>query len=230
MIRRVLIGLGVLVLLCCQSPRSDLAALLPMTPAPPTPTIPTPAPSPTLAGPPTPVPSPTINRGAWQFEQWVDSLTRARYGAMTLVATDRSGYGSGTPRLLMRCQVGSPVRDVFILWDEFVGDRGSGYATVRYRFGSGPLQEGAWAVTAKETGIYATDRVRLRFIRALSTVGAMGSWTDRVFMMRVWRYDSQTITASWHLAGADAARRRLTDYCGPEFGASTPTPVFQNQE
>ena len=145
---------------------------------------------------------------------------------MSLVATNRSGYGAGTPRIILRCQVGSQVRDVFILWDEFIGDRGRGYTTVNYRFGSGPLQEGAWAVTAKETGIYATDRVRLRFIRALSAVGASKLRAERAFIMRVWRYDSQTITARWILTGADLARQRLTNYCGPEFGASTPTPVF----
>ena len=204
------------------TPTAALVALPTATPAPRTP-----VPSPTRPGPPTPVPSPTPDRGAWKFQQWRDSLTGARYGEMSLAATTRSGYGSGTPRLVLRCQVGSQVRDVFILWDEFIGDRGRGYATVNYRFGSGPLQEGVWGVTAKETGIHATDRVRLRFIRAISAVGASTLRAERTFIMRVWRYDRQTITANWLLTGTATARQRLTAYCGPEFGASTPTPIFQ---
>lgn len=164
-----------------------------------------------VSPPPTPTPQPTATPtpvvGKWRYNWWTDSLTGQKRENARLVATSRTGYGDEVPTLYVRCDVGNPQWEVYIAWNEFIGGDSP---AVSYRVATEPVVAARWtASTDNEATFLPRGRVR-PFLDVLGRLDAAG--TTR-FVVRVWRYDDQTITALWDIAGAQVAVQRLTARC-----------------
>ena len=164
-----------------------------------------------VSPPPTPTPQPTATPtpvvGKWRYSSRTDSLTgKQRHSAM-LVATSRTGYGDETPFLYLRCTVGGPQWESYIAWREFIGGDD---AAVSYRLGTAPVVALRWSGSTDNTATFLSHgRVR-GFTQSLGEHDTTG---DTRLVVRVWRYDDQTITADWNVAGAAMAVQHLTDRC-----------------
>ena len=164
-----------------------------------------------VSPPPTPTPQPTATPtpvvGKWRYSSRTDSLTgKQRHSAM-LVATSRTGYGDETPFLYLRCTVGGPQWESYIAWREFIGGDSP---SVSYRLGTAPVVALRWT---KSTDSTATFLPRGRVLGFAQTLSDHGATANRRLVVRVWRYDDQTITAAWDIGGAVAAVQHLTTRC-----------------
>ena len=164
---------------------------------------PTPVASPTPAA--TPTPRPVV--GKWRYDWWSDSLTGKKFEHARLVATSRTGYGDELPTLYLRCIVGNPQWDVYIAWREFIG---GDTAAVSYRFADDPVVALRWGGSTNNESTFLPNRHMGGFHQALRRLGVS---SPARLVVRVWRYDDQTITASWNVAGAPLAIQRLTERC-----------------
>ena len=124
-----------------------------------------------------------------------------------LTATSRSGYGEETPDLILRCTAGGPNWEAYIRWDEFIG---GDTAAVSYRLGTAPVVALRWAGS---TDNLATFLPRGRVPGFTQSLGEQGATTNRRLVVRVWRYDDQTITAAWDVGGTAAAVSYLATRC-----------------
>lgn len=172
------------------------------TPLPPTPTVPLATPTPR----PTSTPVPVV--GKWVYDRWIDTLTTERYELARLTAVSRTGYGDGTPTLYLRCKYGGrPEWEIFIAWDEFINDDPM---PVAYRLAYGEVVQYNWHNSTSADASFLPPNRRASFMQTLADPE-----TARYprFIARVWRYDDQTITAQWDVAGAATAIKRLTEDC-----------------
>ena len=164
-----------------------------------------------VSPPPTPTPVPTATPtpviGQWRYSSRVDSLTGKQRHFATLVATSRTGYGDETPFLYLRCTVGGPQWESYIAWREFIGGDD---AAVSYRIGTAPVVALRWNGS---TDKLATFLPRGRVHGFTQALGEHDTTGDTRLVVRVWRYDDQTITAAWNVAGAAMAVQHLTDRC-----------------
>ena len=164
-----------------------------------------------VSPPPTPTPLPTATPtpvvGKWLYRSWADELSGKKFEAVYLIATSRSGYGDESPVLWLRCVVGTPTREVFIAWRSFVDNDP---VQVAYRLAGGDLVQVQWSNSTSGDSTFMPANRRARFVQVLASP-ATGA--NPRFIARVWRYDDQTITAGWDMAGVQTAVQRLTERC-----------------
>ena len=150
-------------------------------------------------------PTPVVSK--WHYGSQTDSLTGQQRYAAGLPATSRTGYGDETPWLHFRCTVGEPQWESYISWREFIG---GDEVLVRYRLGSLPIVTRIWGRGADNSTTFLPRGRVHRFVQLLSYQSTSGHTR---LVVRVWRHDEQTITATWDVTGLTAALQPLREHC-----------------
>ena len=143
----------------------------------------------------------------WRHSRWTDELSGKQFETAYLTATSRTGYGDETPILWLRCIVGTPTKETYIAWDEFIDNEP---ALVAYRVSGGDLVQVKWSNSTSNNSTFLPSNRRAAFWQALA---APAPAAIHRLVARVWHYDDQTITAGWDLPGAQLAIQRLTGRC-----------------
>ncbi len=179
-------------------------------PAPPEPTA-TATPEPTATVTPEPTATARPATGKWRTLTDSDPLSDRKWVVSALASTTYTpARGNDRAILYIRCTYGGrrvAEWESFIAWNAYLDNEGP--VAVLYRFDDGTVESGRWALSTSNESTFVPHNGQrppnFPFVARLQE--------STRFVARVTRYNDETITATWDVAGLTAALQPVYTTC-----------------